>query len=491
MRWTLRVLAPLGLAGCLGDPHVACTSDTECRDAFGFGEVCVEEGVGAGYCAVAELPTRCTSSIPGGLPDVMADPHAFSNGIVLASVHDHNWDVAELQSVRLAIMEADENGGVEGFPLGLLECTYGVDAAYDDLDENGAAAAIGTFLTGRLGIQGYIGPYTSGQSTALFNALSEVGGAFVISPSATSPSLTNIDGVTKSDQAPGTFWRTAAPDSFQGEVAAEDMLTRGRTKVAVIYYNDPYGNGLELAFRTRFTAEGGHQVVSLQYADNSVLASHVATLASDATIEEVFMISGDTADIATFLNAAGVVSGFDDEAGDPYPNTGKGIFLSDAAKDTDMLNGVTTGDSLLEQVRGSAPAAPDPTNVEYNTFKAAYSARYGQDPEATIYMPYSYDAGWLALYAATWSVSQDGVLGAEGMGLGMRHVSSGDDVRLLPGDWNTGRARFSASQSIDVRGTSGPLDFDPATEETATSVDIWEITESGDGFEVVGTFEPQ
>ena len=35
MRWTLRVLAPLGLAGCLGDPHVACTSDTECRDAFG------------------------------------------------------------------------------------------------------------------------------------------------------------------------------------------------------------------------------------------------------------------------------------------------------------------------------------------------------------------------------------------------------------------------------------------------------------------------
>ena len=155
-----------------------------------------------------------------------------------------------------------------------------------------------------------------------------------------------------------------------------------------------------------------------------------------------------------------------------------------------MLNAVTDGDALLEQVRGSAPAAPDPSDVEYNTFKAAYSARYGQDPEATIYMPYSYDAGWLALYAATWSVTQDGSLGAVGMGRGMRHVSNGDPVRLLPGDWNTGRARISAGQSIDVKGTSGPLQYDPATEETATAVDIWAITESGDDFEVVETFEP-
>lgn len=489
MRWTLCVIVPIGLAGCLGDPHVACESDTQCRDAFGFGQVCLEEGDAAGYCGVSELPARCTSSIDG-LPDVMADPVAFSNAIVLASVHDHNWDVAELQSVRLAVLEAYENGGVDGFPIGLLECTYGPDAEYDDLDENGAASELGTFLTGRLGIQGYIGPYTSGQSTALFNALSSVGGAFVISPSATSPSLTNIDGVTKSDQAPGTFWRTAAPDSFQGQVAAEDMITRGRTKVAVIYFNDPYGNGLELAFRTRFAEETDNEVVSLQYSDHSELASHVATVASDATIQEVFMISGETADIATFLNAAGNVTGFDDLPTDPYPLSGKGIFLSDAAKDTDMLNAVNDGEVLLEQVRGSAPAAPDATDVEYNTFKAAYSARYQQDPEATIYMPYSYDAGWLALYAATWSVTQDGTLGAEGMGRGMRHVSAGDAVRLLPGDWNTGRARFSAGQSIDVKGTSGPLEFDPDTEETATAVDIWEITESGDDFEVVGTFEP-
>jgi branched-chain amino acid transport system substrate-binding protein len=480
------VLTPLMLSGCLGDPHVACTSDTECRDAFGFGEVCADDG----YCAVAELPPRCSSDIAGLPLDVMENPNALTGGIVLASVHDHNWDVAELQSVRLAVMEAVENGGVDGVPIGLLECTYGPDSTLDDLDENAAAEELGLFLTGRLGIQGYVGPYTSGQSTALFNALSTVGGAFVISPSATSPSLTDIDGVTKTDADPGTFWRTCAPDSFQGQVAAEDMIGRGRTKVAVIYYNDPYGNGLELAFRTRFAADEGYEVVSLQYSDTSTLAGHVATLASDDTVEEVFMISGETADIAAFINAAGAVTGFDDDEEDPYPASGKGIFLSDAAKDTDMLGGIVQGAELLEQVRGSAPAAPDPTDVEYNTFKAAYTARYNQDAEATIYMPYSYDAGWLALYAAAWSVSQDGALLADGMGRGMRHVSSGSAVRLLPTDWNTGRARFSAGESIDVKGTSGPLPYDPVTEETATAVDIWEITASGDDFEVVGTFEP-
>lgn len=470
------------LAGCLGDPHAPCASDAQCREAFGFGQVCGD----AGYCEAGALPDRCTSQIAGGLPDVMASPGDYTDGVVLASVHDHNWDVAELRSVRLAALEAVENGGIDGAPIGLIECSYGV-GDWDTLDEDGAAAALGEALAVRFGVQGFIGPYTSAQSTALFNAVSS-SGAFVISPSATSPSLQDIDGVVKSDASPGLFWRTAPPDSFQGKVAAEDMLDRGRRKVGVVYANDPYGNGLELAFRTRFKDQAGTDVVSLQYADSSQLASAVATLANDDTVEEVFMISGDTADIAAFLNGAGALDGFDDDADAPYPASGKGVFLSDAARDTDLLSDVSSGDVLYEQIRGTAPAAPD--NVEYDTFKAAYLARYNDDPTATIYMPYSYDAGWLAVYAAAWSVAQEGAVSGVGMGRGMRRVSDGADVRLLPADWNTARAYFAAGQGVDVRGTSGPLDYDPSTEETATAVDLWTVAEDGAGFVVVETVTP-
>lgn len=478
------VIIALTASGCLGDPHVACTEDALCRDAFGFGDVCADDG----YCEAADFPARCgATGLAAGL-DATQDPASFTGGIVLASLYDKNYDTAELQSARLAISEAVQNGGVLDLPIGLVECSYGVDSAVDDLDEDGAAAALGQFLTGRLGIQGYIGPYTSGQSTALFNAVDAMD-AFILSPSATSPSLENIDGVTKTDASPGTFWRTAPPDSLQGQVAAEDMLARGRTHVAVVYYEDPYGSGLADVFASVFqAAQGSGSVTLLPFTDTSALGAHVATIKADPTIQEIFMISGDTDDIATFLNQAAAIGGFDDDAADPYPATGRGIFLSDAAKDTDMLGAVVAGVSLLDQVRGTAPSAP--SNTLYDTFKASYLAAYGTDPNATIYMPYSYDAGWLALYAATWSISQDGALSGIGMGKGMRHVSSGTAIRLLPSDWNTGRATFIAGQSIDVQGTSGPLDYDPTTEETATSVDVWVITPDGQGFDVIDTIDP-
>jgi branched-chain amino acid transport system substrate-binding protein len=444
----------------------------------------------SGYCEDAVFPDRCgTTDLPADL-DVVANPGAYDGGIVLASLHDHNYDTAELQSVRLAFIEAVQNGGIDGMPIGLVECSYGVDASLDDLDEDGAAASLGEFLTGRLGIQGYVGPYTSGQSTALFNAI-DADDAFILSPSATSPALTTIDGVEKTDAAPGTFWRTAPPDSLQGQVAAEDMIARGRTKVAVVYFNDSYGTGLAEVFAARFSAEAGHDVVRLQFETSSELGAHVATIKADPSIEEVFMISGSSDDIATFLNQAATLTGvgaFEDDPDDPYPATGRGIFLSDAAKDTDMLAAVDAGQVLLDQVRGTAPSAPE--NSLYDTFKAAYLAEYGTDPNATIYMPYSYDAGWLAIYAATWSVTQQGGLSGVGMGAGMRHVSNGTEIRLLPSDWNTGRARFSEGGGIVVVGTSGPLDYDPATEETATAVDVWRVTDDDAGFEVFEVCPP-
>lgn len=483
---TLRPIAAIALlaSGCLGDPHVACTDDAQCRDAFGFGDVCADDG----YCDAAVWPDRCGGTdLPAAL-NVMTDPAKYTGGIVIASVHDHNYDTAELQSVRLAFSEAVQNGGVLDLPIGLVECTYGVDPALDDLDEDGAAASLGEFLTGRLGIQGYVGPYTSGQSTALFTAV-DAANAFIISPSATSPSLESIDGVSHTDANPGTFWRTAPPDSLQGRVAAEDMLARGRTHVAVVYYEDPYGSGLADVFASVFQdAEGSGSVLLLPFTDTSALGAHVATIKADPTIQEIFMISGDTSDIATFLNQAGSIGGFEDDGANPYPATGRGIFLSDAAKDTDMLGAVVAGAPLLDQVRGTAPSAP--ANTNYDTFKASYLAAYGTDPNATIYMPYSYDAGWLALYAATWSISQEHALTGPGMGAGMRRVSSGTEIRLLPADWNTGRATFIGGQPINVVGTSGPLDYDPTTEETATSCDVWEVTPDGEGFVVVDTIEP-
>lgn len=470
------------LGGCFGDPHVECVADTECREAFGFGNVCQDDG----YCGQVDMLNRCTSSFPA---DLLTNPAAHKDDVILASVHDHNYDVAELQSVRLAVIEADEAGGIDGTNVSILECTYGIDPQYDELDENGAAGVLGEFLTGRLGIPGYIGPYTSGQTQALYTAVSEAQ-AFIISPSATSPGLTYIDGSVKSDADPGILWRTAPPDSLQGRVAADDMWARGLRNVAVVYQSGPYGDGLSQIFVERFTQLGG-EVTGLTFDNQTQLFAHVATLANNDDIEEVFMISGETNDISAFLNAAGG-NGFDADPDADPEIPGINVFLSDAAKDTDMLEGCNAdGRLLFDQIRGTAPKAPDPSDVNYTTFKISYEAKYAQDPEATIYMPYSYDASWLAMYSAAWSLqSQDGALTGKGMGAGMRNVSEGRAINLLPTDWNTGRASFSEGTAINVRGTSGELDYDPATEETSAPVDVWAVNEDGNGFDVVDTLYP-
>lgn len=459
-------LAPwLLLAGCLADPVQPCASNDECRDAFGFGAVCADDG----YCDVAVLPDRCVT-VPAGFA---ADPASVVDPIVVASLYDRDYDLAELQSARLAISQANEYGGVAGRTFVLLECTY-QETLTDGLDNVGATEAIATTLTGDFGVNAYIGTLTSSSTQALFNTTDALGGAFLLSPAASSPALTSLDGLVKSDTDPGTLWRTVAPDSLQGKVAAADMAGRGVKDVAVIFQTGPYGEGLSEIFGQEMRARGG-TVAGFPFEDTTQLAAAIASVKASSA-KEVFMISSDTADIADFLSSAQSLGGFET----------RGIFLPDAAADVDTFTEANAPD-LLDQIRGTRPSVP--AGQLYDTFAAAYQSAYNQDPYATVYMPLAYDAGWLMAYATAWALARDGEVTPKGLGAGMRHVSAGPDTPLLATNWNTVKASFEAGRSVDVRGASGELDYDPATEETASPVDIW-VYQDGE-ITVIDTIAPE
>ena len=63
--------------------------------------------------------------------------------------------------------------------------------------------------------------------------------AVLISPSATSEALTIIDGIQKSDDLPGLFWRTVGSDQIQAQVLAnyilEYLLTTEEQSIAIIH----------------------------------------------------------------------------------------------------------------------------------------------------------------------------------------------------------------------------------------------------------------
>lgn len=448
--------------------YAACSTGAECRDAFGFGYTCGGEGL----CEEIEVEPRCDDAWP---VDLFERAENYRDAIVLGSLFDHTSDTPETQAARLAVMQVNDLGGLDGRPFAIVECTYEENNLYDDRDLIEATTFVTAWLADTLGVPAIVGPATSSAAEAAYAIASAVD-TVLLSPSATSPSLSTIDGLTKTDAEPGLFWRTAPPDSLQGAVVAENMSRRGALDVAVIYGAGSYGEGLAQVFQVEFNERGG-EVSLYPFGTNTERDLAVAAVA-EARPAEVLFISAEGTDVSAFLNAAGVLAEY---ASMP-------IFLTDSARDDDVLAAVTNGDGLLDQVRGTAPSVPQ--GAVYDFFSVAYTGRFAPDAASdSIYTAHTWDAAWLTIYGVAWSAANEGALSGTGIARGLRKLSAGTAVPIDPTSWSAVRASFAEASSIDVSGASGSLDFDPDTEETTASIDVW-IIENGDTFVTVDTIEP-
>ena len=459
------------LLGCTvtGFEDTPCTANAECRDAFGFGWACDDE---VGLCEEAEVHPRCASSWP---EDLFLRPENYRDTIVFASMFDHSADRAEINATRLPIIQVTEQGGLHDRDYAIVECTYEENPALDALDYPGAAREVSLYVADTLGIPAIIGPATSSQTQEVYNATRDLG-VFIISPSATSPALTLIDGAVKTDAQPGLLWRTAPPDSLQGVAVAKDMRKRGLRDVAVIFQTGPYGEGLANVFIESFR-DDFHTVLEKQFTTDSDRDTAVAQVGEDDAVEEVFFISSEVSDIIAFLNGAAVNTNYDE----------KTFFLADGAADEQMLQQTSQNSETWDRIRGSRPAVPE-GNV-YQAFDTAYAAAYGVSADISAYTGYSFDATWLAIYGSAWSGRSpaDPITGV-GIAQGLRRVSNGIEVEIRANSWNDVKARFAEAQPVDVVGASGELDYDPDTEETTTPIEIWSVNDEGDGFDLCTTW---
>ena len=91
------------------------------------------------------------------------------------------------------------------------------------------------------GVHAIVGPNASSAALPVSRSVSATLGIPTISPSATSPQLTDVE-----DN--GYFFRTALSDAAQGPVLAQVTRGRGFDNVGLIYQDDAYGKGLAAAF---------------------------------------------------------------------------------------------------------------------------------------------------------------------------------------------------------------------------------------------------
>jgi branched-chain amino acid transport system substrate-binding protein len=186
-----------------------------------------------------------------------------------------------LGGIQLAILDWESE--LLGHEIELVEEDSGCNA------EGGQAAA--QRLAADETILGIIGSSCSSEATAALPIISEAG-MLMISPSNTSPTLTNPDTETGGVWLPG-YYRTAHNDLFQGAVAAifayEEL---GATSLATIHDGSPYADGLQGVMAEVFAELGGEVVfqgaVNVGDTDMSAILTEIAAAGPDVIYFPIF-----------------------------------------------------------------------------------------------------------------------------------------------------------------------------------------------------------
>ncbi|MGH1346496.1 MAG: ABC transporter substrate-binding protein [Nannocystales bacterium] len=463
----------LGCSLTLDEP-VPCRTDAECRESFTFGASCGADGL----CMEPLFPDRCGRSFPS---DALSDPEAYRESILIGSLFSFEDHSDTLQAAELAVRQANAQGGLEGREFVMIHCDY-TPGAGDSLDDIEAVEELTPYLSDVLGAQAIVGPRGSSRTLAAYASMGEMP-TVIISPSATSPLLTSAEAVTPSDETPGLLWRTAPPDTLQGAVIAQDMLERGVQTVAVLYQAGAYGEGLSSLFSSTLSAEGG-SVSLLAFGSGEDFSLEVALIAEgieEGDFDEVLMISSEISDYITFFDSASATGSLRRAYGETLGSESDGIFLPDAAFSGQLLTETTTqAQALFGKVRGSRPAPAD--GVVFNTFSASYRSEFNEDSTGSAFTPHSYDAAWMVLYGLAWASYNEDTVDGLGIARGLRQLSSGAPVDVLASSWSTIQASFQAGRSVDLRGASGALDYDPQTEETRSPIEVWSIESEDDAY---------
>ena len=159
-----------------------------------------------------------------------------------------------LGGVRLAADQINRAGGLLGYKVEVV--------GLDDESDSEVALDLASQIRATVGsgeeVLGVIGHLNSGQTLAAMDVYKDLP-LVVITPTASEVSLTQ--------KGYRNFFRANANDATQARVDAEFLFNElGARRVAVVYNDDPYGQGLGRLISSELQALGAEVVVNLQVA---------------------------------------------------------------------------------------------------------------------------------------------------------------------------------------------------------------------------------
>ena len=324
---------------------------------------------------------------------------------------------AMASSAELAFKEASDSGSL----LGGKKIT--VERADSTCVDSAAATSAAEGLVSA-GVVAIMGADCSGVTTAVANNVAVPNGIVMISPSATSPALTDI-------KDKGFFFRTAPSDARGGEILAQITKDRGIKSVAVTYTNNDYGKGLADVFKSEAEKRGIKITTVTAHEDGKAdYSAEVATLAS---------AGGDAVAVIGYLDQGG-----------------KGIIqgsLDSGAFDTFILSDGMIGDSLTKtfgkSLNKSFGSLPGSTGKGAGVF--AKVAKQGGIDSSGPYTGESYDAAALIALAMQAGGKADRIT----IQKNVMSVANAPGKKIYPGELKKALDLLAKGKEINYEGATG------------------------------------
>jgi len=347
-----------------------------------------------------------------------ADGHGIKMGIILGFTGPiESLTPAMAASAELAFKEASDSGSLLGGKK------ISVERADSTCVDSAAATSAAEGLVSN-GVVAIMGADCSGVTGAIATNVAVPNGVVMISPSATSPGLTDL-------KDNGYFFRTAPSDARGGQILANITKDRKIKSVAITYTNNDYGKGLADVYAAAVKAHGIKVTTSAAHEDGKAdYSAEVATLAS---------AGGDAVAVIGYLDQGG-----------------KGIIqgsLDSGAFDTFILSDGMIGDSLTDtfgkSLNKSFGSLPGSTGKGAGVFTKVAKAA-GIDSSGP-YTGESYDAAALI----TLAMQAGGKADRATIQKNVMSVANAPGKKIYPGELKKALDLLAKGKDINYEGATG------------------------------------
>lgn len=481
--WSLTFVLPFAggvlLEGCAVVTNANDYSTRECatnQDCPGDHRICRRSD---GVC-VSMLTSECQTV----LGDYKDEDAIIIGATVALTGSNASVGIPEKNAIDLALLDFRTSanglppvpGSTKRRPLSVVVCD---DAASTEVAKRSAEHLVNT-----LEVPAVIGPSWSGVAVTLLTELTIPTQTLMIGTGTTSPDFTALP-------KDGLFFRTIT--SMTGETRAMSSLVAdieqrvranlGNTtepiKVALLHKGDSYGKGSAqvmlntLVFNGKPALDVASQSSFIQanYGDSgNPTASplkYPETVAQVLAHKPHVIVTIGTGEV--FANLVGPIEQQWDAA---LPYKPFWVFphnqFTKATTDFLVAND-PPGRGLRQRFVGATPGTED---ANYQQFKLNYPtvAQDGSDPNS-FGASNTYDSVYVVAFAAT-ALGAEKVTGRS-LANAIARLKSGPKINVGVNDLNQGLNLLSQGQTIDLEGTSGPLDFDLATGDVHQQIQVW------------------